>query len=191
MRELRILVILFGLFLVLPSCSSDGDDDDDSGAGDDDAVGDDDDAVGDDDDAVGDDDDAVGDDDDAVGDDDDASGPVVTATVTVPAGFDDVPVKLFVGYMDSFAEGNIEGHGLELDSPDIGDGNPLDIVAIHDDLAGEYVIVVVLYVEGGAPKGEGWPVEGVDHVWYAEGQTLGSGDIALGTIEVIPWVTPQ
>ena len=183
MRDLRFLVALFGTLFVLSGCPS-GDDDDD-------VAGDDDDAA--DDDAVGDDDDAVGDDDDAVGDDDDASDPVVTATVTVPEGFDDVPVALFVGYLESFDEDEdpVAGHGLELDDPDIGDGNPLEIVAIQDGLAGEYIIVVVLYVEGGAPKAEGWPVEGVDHAWYAEAQTLGSGDLHLGTIEVIPWVMPQ
>ena len=189
MLKTQILASLFGVLFLLSGCPS-GDDDD--VAADDDATADDDDATGDDDDVADDDDaaddDDVGDDDD-MGDDDDAAGPHVTATVTVPAGFDGVPVKLYVGYLESWTAGDPVGNGLEIDHPAIADGQPLDIQAVQDGLTGDHIIVVVVYVEGGTPKGEGWPTEGVDLAWYAEAQTLGS-DIALGTIEVVPFVMP-
>jgi len=169
-------------------------DDDDSGDDDvaDDDAADDDDA---DDDAADDDaadDDAADDDvaDDDAGDDDTASD-AVTATVTVPAGFDAVPVSLYLGYLESWEATETAGSGLEIDDPVIGDGVPLEIEGHQDGLSGEYIIVVVVYVEGGTPDGEGWPTVGVDYAWSAENQILGAGPIDLGTIEVVPYYPPD
>ena len=153
-------------------------------AQDDDDSSDDDDATGDDD--TGDDD--TGDDD--TGDDDDDGFPL-TATVAVPAGFADVPVSLYVGYLESWGAQGTAGDGFEADDPVIGDGVALDIEGDQAGLVGEYIIVVVLYVEGGTPDGEGWPTVGVDYVYSLEGQELGVGPIELGTIEVVPYYPPD
>ena len=180
MLKANCLIALFGVLFILVGCPAG--DDDDSSSGDDEASDDDasdDDAS--DDDASDDDasDDDAGDDD--AGDDDVADDSVI-ATVTVPAGFNETPVALFLGYLDGWDAEDIAGGGLEMDDPDIGDGNALEIVGDQAGLSGEYLIVVVLYVEGGTPDGEGWPTEGVDYVWYADNQTLGAGPIDLGTI---------
>ena len=87
------LLLLLALFVfVLPACSDEPGDDDDTAGDDDDATGDDDDATGDDDDATGDDDDSsAGDDDDdsAAGDDDDSASacvPIIAPHTACPAG---------------------------------------------------------------------------------------------------------
>ncbi len=192
------LLMLFGALAWIGCPAQDDDDssDDDDATGDDDTGDDDtgDDDTGDDD--TGDDDtgdDDTGDDDtgdDDTGDDDDDGFPV-TATVTVPGGFDDVPVSLYVGYLESWDAQGTAGDGLEIDDPVIGDGTPLDIEGDQAGLVGEYIIVVVLYVEGGTPNGEGWPTEGVDYVYSVDGQELGVGPIDLGTIEVAPYYPPD
>ena len=192
---LAMIIMLFGA-LAWAGCPAQ--DDDDSSGDDDDATGDDDtgdDDTGDDD--TGDDDtgdDDTGDDDtvdDDTGDDDTGGEFPITATVTVPGGFDDVPVSLYVGYLESWDAGETAGDGLDIDDPVIGDGVPLDIEGDQAGLVGEYIIVVVVYVEGGTPNGEGWPTVGVDYVYAIEAQELGVGPIELGTIEVTPYYPPD
>ena len=184
---LATLFMLFGA-LCWSGCPA-NDDDDDSASGDDDASDDDaadDDAA--DDDAA--DDDAADDDvsDDDAGDDD-VTDDSVTATVLVPPGFSDTPVSLYVGYLDGWEATETAGDGFDMDDPPIGDGVPLEIEGDQAGLAGEYIIVVVLYVEGGTPDGEGWPTEGVDYVWYTE-ETLGAGPIDLGNVTVQVYTGP-
>ncbi len=186
MLEARTLVALFGALVMLAGCPTGDDDDDaDDDVADDDAADDD---AADDDVADDDDDDTTTDDD--VTDDDDTAEPMVTATVTVPAGFDAEPVSLYVGYLDGWDAKKTSGDGLEMDDPPIGDGKPMDIVASQDGLVGEFMIVAVVYVEGGTPDGEGWPTEGVDYAWYAEDQILGADTIDLGTILLTPYEPP-
>ncbi len=118
---------------------------------------------------------------------------VVTATVTVPAGFSATAQKLRVYYFATWppaGEDGPDGSGLTIDNPDIADGKPLQISASHGGLSGSYHMIGVLYVAGGA--GDDEPKVGVDFAGLASNNPimLGGGEVAGGTIELALFTSP-
>jgi len=110
---------------------------------------------------------------------------LVTATVVVPSGFDETPVRLEVLFFHELPpDGPPAGEGASFFDPAIGPGLPFDVVSYQAGLVGTHFLAVVLYVEGG---GIDQPAPGIDWIGDAPFPILlgpGTGIVDAGTIEL-------
>jgi hypothetical protein len=105
------------------------------------------------------------------------------ATVHVPSDFTSSPRQVIVGlYSELPPTSPPFDVPLIVDMPSIDIDQPIDIMALDMETAGEYFVYVALYNEGG---GQFVPEPGIDYVWESTAAVdVGSGAVNLGDIMV-------